>query len=84
MSEYFYISATIIQPSIVINELEIKGFLVNTWKNRWMEGINQNLKWLQEGKLLYRETITDGFENMTQALIGVLNGDNIGKAIVKV
>lgn len=84
MSEYFYISATIIQPSIVINELEIKGFLVNTWKNRWMEGINQNLKWLQEGKLLYRETITDGFENMTQALISVLNGDNIGKAIVKV
>ncbi|KRT78548.1 hypothetical protein AMK59_8752 [Oryctes borbonicus] len=76
--------ATIMQPSVVMNELEMKGFLVSTWKNRWMEGINQNLKWLVDGKLLYRETITNDFENMPKAFIGVLNGENIGKAIVKV
>lgn len=67
-----------------MKELEMRGFLVSTWKHRWMEGINQNLKWFQEGKLLYRETITDGFENMTRALIGVLRGENTGKAVVKV
>ncbi|GJQ76548.1 hypothetical protein Trydic_g2250 [Trypoxylus dichotomus] len=76
--------ATIMQPSVVMNELEMKGFLVSTWKHRWMEGINQNLKWFLDGKLLYRETVTNGFEIMPQALRGVLVGNNIGKAIVKV
>lgn len=62
----------------------MKGFLVQRWRDRWFEGIKQNLQWLQEGKLVYRETVTDGFENMTKALIGLLKGDNTGKAIVKV
>ncbi|XP_022920817.1 prostaglandin reductase 1-like [Onthophagus taurus] len=76
--------ATIIQPSIIMNELKVKGFLVSSWKNRWMEGINKNLEWLREGKLVYKETVTKGFENMPKALIGILSGDNIGKAVVKV
>ena len=32
----------------------------------------------------FRETVTEGFENMPMAFIGVLKGENIGKAIVKV
>jgi len=62
----------------------MKGFLVRTLKDRLMEGINQNLQWYKEGNLKYRETVTEGFENMGKALIGVLSGDNIGKAVVKV
>lgn len=62
----------------------MKGFLVQRWRDRWFEGIKHNLQWLQEGKLVYRETITEGFENMTKALIGLLKGENTGKAIVKV
>lgn len=49
-----------------------------------MEAINQNLKWIQENKLKYRETITDGFENAVKALIGIMKGENTGKAIVRV
>ena len=62
----------------------MKGFLVTTMEHRQMEGINQNLEWYKEGNLKCRETVTEGFENMGRALIGVLNGDNIGKAVVKV
>lgn len=49
-----------------------------------MEGIKQNLQWIQEGKLKYKETVTEGFENMTKAFISLLKGENFGKAIVKV
>lgn len=76
--------ATIVQPPMVFQELKMEGFIVYRWKNRWMEGIQQNMKWIQEGKLRYRETVTEGFENILKALIGVLQGENIGKAIVKV
>lgn len=48
-----------------------------------MEAMEQNLKWIQDGKLKYRESITDGFENMPKAFIDMMNGHNFGKAIVR-
>lgn len=65
-------------------ELEMKGFIVTTWLDKWSEAVASNSKWIKEGKLQYRETVTEGFENMLNALVGILRGDNTGKAIVKV
>ena len=36
-----------------------------------------------QGKLKYEETITNGFDNMFDAFVGLFKGDNIGKAVVK-
>lgn len=49
-----------------------------------MESILQNKKWVDEGKVKYQETITEGFENMFNAFTDMLKGGNFGKAIVKV
>lgn len=68
---------------MVSSELKIEGFLVHRWLARWDEGLEQNLKWIKEGKIKYEETITEGFENMFDAFVGLLRGDNTGKAIVK-
>lgn len=75
---------TILQPTIIFNQLKVEGFIVKRWNDRWHEGIQQNLQWIREGKLIYRETITKGFENMFDAFIDMLSGKNIGKAIVQV
>ncbi|KAK5647443.1 hypothetical protein RI129_002335 [Pyrocoelia pectoralis] len=66
------------------NELRMEGFMVTRWTERWSEGIEQNLKWIKEDKLKYKETIAEGFENIINAFIDMLNGKNTGKAIVKV
>ncbi|KRT82616.1 hypothetical protein AMK59_3215 [Oryctes borbonicus] len=68
---------------VVLKELELKGFVVSTWFDRWSEAIKCNRKWLKEGKLQYQETVTEGFENMVNAFTGLLKGENTGKAIVK-
>lgn len=62
----------------------MEGFIVHRWVDRWFEGILQNKKWIKEGKLKYKETVTNGFENMFQAFVDMLQGKNTGKAIVKV
>lgn len=62
----------------------MEGFLVNRWMDRWDEGIDANLKWLTEGKLKYQEKVYDGFDNMVDALVGILKGENTGKAVVKI
>jgi prostaglandin reductase 1 len=72
------------QKFFVWNQLKMEGFIVHRWTDRWMEGVNQMLKWIQEGKIKYEETVTKGFENMPQAFIEMLRGANTGKAVVKV
>lgn len=62
----------------------MEGFVVSRWQDRYMEGLKQNHKWLQQGELKYKETITEGFENMFDAFVGMLQGKNFGKALVKV
>jgi len=76
--------ATIIQGFVAFKQLSMQGFIVTRWADRWEEGIKQNLQWIKEGKLKYKETITDGFENTFNAFVDMLQGGNTGKAVVKV
>lgn len=41
-------------------------------------------KGIADGRIRYREDITDGFENAPRVLIGVLEGRNFGKALIRV
>ncbi|KAF5307615.1 hypothetical protein FQR65_LT06771 [Abscondita terminalis] len=75
---------TVLQKYMVMKMLRMQGFLVSQYVSRWEEGVQQNLKWIKEGKLKYKETITEGFENTYQAFLDMLNGKNFGKAVVKV
>ncbi len=40
--------------------------------------------WLKEGKIKFREDIVDGLENAPQAFIGLLEGKNFGKLVIRV
>ena len=41
-------------------------------------------EWLASGKIKYREDIVDGLENAPGAFIGLLEGKNFGKLVVRV
>lgn len=69
---------------LLTKQARAEGFIVTQFANRIREGRTQMAQWLREGQLKYRETVVQGFENMPRALIGVLNGHNIGKMIVAV
>lgn len=67
---------------LLTKQARAEGFIVIQFADRFPQGIAQMAQWLKEGKLKYRETVIDGFENMPRALIGVLTGDNTGKMVV--
>jgi len=60
-----------------------EGFIISQFMDRFPEGIAQMAEWIKQGKLKYREQIVTGFENAPHALIGVLQGENTGKMLVK-
>lgn len=47
------------------------------------EGRKQLRKWLDGGKLKYKETIVKGFEQLPQAFIDLFSGKNEGKMLVQ-
>jgi len=69
---------------LLTKQARAEGFIITQFMDRFGEGIPQMAQWLKEGKIKYRETIVEGFENMPRALIGVLSGDNTGKMVVAI
>ncbi|XP_067683256.1 prostaglandin reductase 1-like [Haliotis asinina] len=74
----------LVYGQMLIKQLTMKGFMCRHYFQHWPEAKLQVINWIKQGKLKYRETITEGFENMAEAFVGLFHGANTGKAIVKV
>jgi NADPH:quinone reductase len=72
-----------IQSQLLINSALMKGFIVSDYAAHFEEGAIQLAQWLKEGKLSYSENIVEGFENTVDAFLGLFEGENIGKQLVK-
>ncbi|KAF3697836.1 Prostaglandin reductase 1 [Channa argus] len=70
--------------TMIFKQLKMEGFLQSRWEHKHAESFKRLMAWLKEGRLQSREHITKGFENMPAAFMGILKGENIGKAIVTV
>jgi NADPH-dependent curcumin reductase CurA len=69
---------------LIVFRARLQGFLINDYVHRFPEGLSRLGRWLAEGKLRYREDVTEGLENAPRAFIGMLRGENRGKTLVKV
>jgi prostaglandin reductase 1 len=69
--------------NFIFKELSLKGFYVDRTFKDWPKAIRYMGEMIKEGKLKFRETIVNDFENTPQALIDLLEGKNTGKMIVK-
>ena len=70
--------------TVLVNRLSIRGFIVLDHFDLLGEFLGEVGGYVRSGQLRYRETILDGIENMPAAFIGLLEGDNIGKMLVRV
>ncbi|KAK7910328.1 hypothetical protein WMY93_015012 [Mugilogobius chulae] len=70
--------------TMIIKQLKMEGFMQSRWAHKHPASLKRLLAWVKEGKLQCREHITKGFENMPAAFMGLLKGDNIGKAIIAI
>ncbi|BDD04373.1 NADP-dependent oxidoreductase [Aureibacter tunicatorum] len=73
-----------IQIKLLKKSALMQGFIVFDFKNKYSEAIEELSKWLKNGDLVYEETIVNGFENTPEAFIGLFEGKNKGKMLVKV
>jgi NADPH:quinone reductase len=69
---------------LVVKQAKAEGFLVFQFADRFDEALKQLAAWLREKRIKYREDVVEGLENAPAAFIGMLQGKNIGKQLVKV
>ena len=69
--------------SAVRRRLKIQGFIVSDQWQRFAEYRAMAAPLLKSGELKYREDIVDGLDGAPEAFIGLLQGRNFGKLVVK-
>ena len=71
--------------TLLVKRIKMQGFIIfDDYGHRYNEFFTQMSAWLKEGKIKFREDIVDGLENAPQAFMGLLEGRNFGKLLVRV
>jgi NADPH-dependent curcumin reductase CurA len=74
----------LLMHEILVKRLTYRGFIVWDFQSQMAQFLTDMSAWLHEGRVKYKEDITDGLENAPQELIGLLRGKNFGKKIIRV
>ena len=69
--------------NIVTRGLTLKGFTMGSYFQFAPQFAETMRGWLNDGSITYDETITDGIDSAFDAFTGMMNGANVGKAIVR-
>ena len=69
---------------ILFNRALIKGFIVSDHADRMPDFLRDVTGWVREGRVRYREDVVVGLEQAPRAFIGLLEGKNFGKLLVRV
>ncbi|MDN3616834.1 NADP-dependent oxidoreductase [Vibrio gallaecicus] len=70
--------------TLLIKRIKMQGFIIfDDYAHRYNEFATQMTEWLAQGKIHYREHMIDGLENAPESFMGLLEGKNFGKLVIK-
>ena len=76
---------SLLMRAILTKRLSVKGFIIfDDYGHRYPEFAKDMAAWIAEGKIQYLEQIVDGLENAAEAFMGLLEGKNFGKLVVRI
>ncbi|MCW8996967.1 MAG: NADP-dependent oxidoreductase [Psychromonas sp.] len=76
---------SMLMKTLLVKRIKMQGFIVfDDYGHRFNEFSEQMAQWLNAGEIKYKEQLVDGLENAPAALIGLLEGKNFGKLVVRV
>lgn len=69
---------------VIAKRLRIEGFIVRDHMDTKDEFIRDMSELIQAEKVVWEESVTEGIENAPDAFIGLFDGDNLGKQLVRI
>lgn len=68
---------------LIVARATVRGLVVYDHEDKQADFLRACTRWLQEGRIRYREDIAEGIENAPQAFCRLMRGKNVGKALVQ-
>lgn len=69
--------------TILVQRLSVRGFIITDHYDRFGAFLEEVSGYVRDGRVKYREHVTEGIENAPQAFIDMLGGGNFGKTLIK-
>lgn len=69
---------------VLTRSLTVRGFINTEFESQRADFLRDVTGWIADGRVRHREDITDGLENAPAAFIGMLEGRNFGKTLIRV
>jgi NADPH-dependent curcumin reductase CurA len=69
--------------ALLLNRLTLRGFIITEHMEYWQQGLQELAVLVANKQIRYRETVAQGLDAAPQAFIGLLQGHNFGKQLVK-
>lgn len=69
---------------LLVNRASLQAFIISEHPEYWPSAISELAVWLKEGKIRYKEDVTDGLENAPKAFLAMLDGKNFGKQLIRI
>lgn len=69
---------------VLTRSLTLRGFIIFEFFDQFPKFCTEVGSWIAEGKVKYKEDIVDGLEKAPEAFMGLLEGKNFGKLLVRV
>ena len=70
--------------ALIYGRITMQGFVASDFAHLSARFASDMTGWLKSGQMKYQETVLDGFERAPEGLIGLFEGRNAGKMIVRV
>jgi NADPH-dependent curcumin reductase CurA len=78
-------SLRIFMRAMLVKRISMQGFIIfDDYAAHMPRFLEEVQGWVRNGWIKYREDIVDGLENAPQAFLGLLEGRNFGKLLVRV
>lgn len=76
---------SLLMSTILVKRLKVQGFIIfDDYGHRYNEFAKEMTEWVSCGQIKYREHLVDGLESAPKAFIGLLEGQNFGKLVIRV
>src|SRR5699024_6492022 len=73
-----------IQTTLTKKQAFMQGVIVGQFAQSFREGTRQLIQWVNEGKIISKTTVDEGFENIPSAFSTLFTWDHFGKQVVMV
>ncbi|MHB8528028.1 MAG: NADP-dependent oxidoreductase [Caulobacteraceae bacterium] len=69
---------------LIYARVTMQGFVASDFSHLSQAFVSDMTGWLKDGRMKFQETVLDGFERAPEGLIGLFEGANIGKMLIRV